>query len=435
MLSKHPVYILRPPHAIKEACAILGSRVSFSGLVLEMFAGAPLAELLARSFDSPSQLCDLADSAEDLLDVLSEGCASENLSEPEVLALWEWLKPHHRRKRAKLRDLSDRCAVALLRGGSQKRPPEVSAEAGFAEGWVVKGRRRRWPTRLKQWKHLGDKQRQDAEGSERSRWGSMLFDFVMEMRYPLAEAVREGHVDRNVATQSLLGLRAGTLRLRARRWQKFRTWLEQLKGRPTPSNIYEVAEYIMHLSTNGCGKTVPQDVLNALHTLERIGDVQPDDAWATRSYLKNQIKEAEMMCNASLDVKRAPTFLIALLVSLELFIVSDRPKFVRAHAWVRLVKLWACMRADDFQGVDPELVETDKLGLRLTIRRSKTTGPGKKHKVVWAFVSRHVSLAGTDWLDDGARLWQSWSSKRDHFHLQPRKDLEGVTTQMQVVSK
>ena len=110
--------------------------------------------------------------------------------------------------------------------------------------------------------------------------------------------------------------------------------------------------------------------------------------------------------------------------------VSDRPKFMRALAWVRLVKAWACMRADDFQGVDPLRIDVDKSGLRLTIRRSKTTGPGKKHKIVWGYVARSASLTGNNWLDVGAELWKSWASHRDHFHLQPRSDLQGVTSLM-----
>ena len=58
---------------------------------------------------------------------------------------------------------------------------------------------------------------------------------------------------------------------------KFRAWLLHVKGRSTPVTIYEVAENIQDLSRHGCGKSVPQDVLNALFTLERLSDVQPND--------------------------------------------------------------------------------------------------------------------------------------------------------------
>ena len=281
-----------------------------------MFSGAPLEAFLEQNFDSPSQLCDLADNAEDLGRVLSEDCASLGVLEQEVQELWNWLKPFHRRKRAKLRELGDRCAIALLRGEPQRGSPGVSAEAGIAEGWVIKGRRKKWPSRLRQCKQGGDRQRRDAEDVERARWGAKLVEYMMEMDYPVADAVNTGKVTRDVATHSLLGLRAGTLRLRARRWEKFRAWLLHVKGRSTPTTIYEVAEYIQDLSRNGCGKTVPQDVLNALFTVERLGDVQPNDSWASRSYLKNQVKEAELVCATTTDdVKRAPPFCVVMIAA------------------------------------------------------------------------------------------------------------------------
>ena len=43
---------------------------------------------------------------------------------------------------------------------------------------------------------------------------------------------------------------------------------------------------------------------------------------------------------------------------------------------------------------------------------------------------RSATLTGNNWLDVGAGLWKSWASHRDHFHLQPRSDLEGVTNLM-----
>ena len=61
---------------------------------------------------------------------------------------------------------------------------------------------------------------------------------------------QKGKVAQEVATHSLVGLRAGTLNLRTSRWEKFRFWLVHVKGRSAPSTINEVA--------------------NALFTLERL---------------------------------------------------------------------------------------------------------------------------------------------------------------------
>eukprot|EP00971_Amphidinium_carterae_P150952 2993315-Amphidinium_carterae.1 len=59
--------------------------------------------------------------------------------------------------------------------------------------------------------------------------------------------MENGEIDPEVATTSYLGLRQSTLRLRARRWRKFRDWLTIVQGRIVPNSVYEVAEYMSHL--------------------------------------------------------------------------------------------------------------------------------------------------------------------------------------------
>eukprot|EP00971_Amphidinium_carterae_P305936 6079622-Amphidinium_carterae.1 len=130
------------------------------------------------------------------------------------------------------------------------------------------------------------------------------------------------------------------------------------------------------------------------------------------------------------EPRRAPLFALAMMASLELYVTSTRPKYKRALAWVRLVKCWGCLRSDDIMGVSPTQVVLTGQGLTLTLIRTKTSGPGKRHKILYAHVDSRCTLVHTDWLAVGARLWQAWASNRDHFLLHPTSDLESVTSRM-----
>ena len=55
----------------------------------------------------------------------------------------------------------------------------------------------------------------------------------------------------------------------------------------------------------------------------------------------------------------------------------------------------------------------------MTLTQTKTTGPGKKVKTLKAYVARDSWLARRDWLVIGFRLWEAWSTDRQHFLLMP----------------
>eukprot|EP00971_Amphidinium_carterae_P335685 6471669-Amphidinium_carterae.1 len=184
-----------------------------------------------------------------------------------------------------------------------------------------------------------------------------------------------------------------------------------------------------HLVATSGGKTLPQDVWNALNLLEKTGN--SESMWSNQPFLKSHLKELTARCEESSPMtKQALPPTIAIIVSLELYVTSDRPQFKRAMAWVRLLKLWACLRADDVQGIVPDNVVLNDTGLTLTLRRTKTSGPGKKHVVVRAHVARDISLTGRDWLAIGFELWQEWSSARDFFYLLPQKDYRTTSGKM-----
>eukprot|EP00971_Amphidinium_carterae_P194559 3860819-Amphidinium_carterae.1 len=80
--------------------------------------------------------------------------------------------------------------------------------------------------------------------------------------------------------------------------------------------------------------------------------------------------------------------------------MGARPAYKRAMGWIRLVKLWVCMRKDDMLAIDPMEMRMTSVGLTM-----QNYGPrGGRHRIVEAYVARGVSLTGCGWLGAGYEL-------------------------------
>ena len=121
----------------------------------------------------------------------------------------------------------------------------------------------------------------------------------------------------------------------------------------------------------------------------------------------------------------APMFTVAMCISLECRVVDEHASiFSRALAWVVLLMLWSSLRCDDVQAIIPHRTLISQIGLRLTLGRSKTTGPDKPQKKVKAFVFRQASFTGHDWLGTGYAIWDSemFKYRRDYLMMEPSQD-------------
>ena len=66
--------------------------------------------------------------------------------------------------------------------------------------------------------------------------------------------------------------------------------------------------------------------------------------------------------------------------------------------------IWGTLRADDVQNIDPASLRLSGVGLRFTLGRTKTSGPGRRVGTLPGFVSRTTGLSGLDWMAEGVRL-------------------------------
>eukprot|EP00971_Amphidinium_carterae_P033817 666136-Amphidinium_carterae.1 len=97
------------------------------------------------------------------------------------------------------------------------------------------------------------------------------------------------------------------------------------KGRKTPEDVFDVAEYLLYLERNGCGKSVPLSVRGAVNTVEELGGRRKEQRRSQHPFLQATLKVLEI--NTRLEqgqppVKKAPNFTIAMVASLELYVVS-----------------------------------------------------------------------------------------------------------------
>eukprot|EP00971_Amphidinium_carterae_P338055 6475216-Amphidinium_carterae.1 len=164
--------------------------------------------------------------------------------------------------------------------------------------------------------------------------------------------------------------------------------MQIIKGHTAPEDVFDIAEYMLDLERNGCGKSVPLSVWSAVNTVEELGGRRKEQRWSQHPFLQATLKEINTRLEQGQPpVKKAPNFTVAMVASLELYVVSDRPCYQRAMAWVRLLKLWGCMRKDDLLAADPQSMRLTSAGLSLTLRQTKTTGPGRRHRHVQCHVA------------------------------------------------
>eukprot|EP00971_Amphidinium_carterae_P050391 992641-Amphidinium_carterae.3 len=85
--------------------------------------------------------------------------------------------------------------------------------------------------------------------------------------------------------------------------------------------------------------------------------------------------------------------------------------------WARLLKLWGCMRKDDLLAADPQSMRHTTAGLSLTLRQTKTTEPGRRHRLVQCHIASDLNLTG-------------WATDRDCFVPKPDSSLMSVSSKM-----
>ena len=295
--------------------------------------------------------------------------------------------------------------------------------------------RRRWPTRFKQAlaSTEGADQRLSLERAERGRWAAEVATVIVEAQLPAAEEALLASAPENVLFALGGSRRPTTLRIRARAWRRVRLWLSEVHGIPWPAHVGHMHDYIQAMLAVPCPRTWPTTVAATLAFYEKIGGVAEEARISTKATWLATIADAEQrLQGGGYLAAKAPLFPRALIASLELYVMGDHPRYRRALAWVRLIKVWASMRTNDLQGLPPAMLRRGPYGLKGVLMRTKTTGPGKQVKTVPIFVDRCCWIADPRWIDEGADLWDSddFNFGRDYFVPVPTADYMSVQHKM-----
>ena len=251
--------------------------------------------------------------------------------------------------------------------------------------------------------------RAEKESRDRERYALELAGILSEAGLPVVPQIYALD-DPNKAWLRVFGMRRSkTLRNRLRYWLRFRSWLVAYCGAVWPRRVSDLINYIEDSVKLGCTITLIDETQAALSVLEQVGRV-PEGEQLNRDQLWRSHISAWKVELDGRGEPRGPAqpFTVAILIALELVVGdTDHSFYKRLIAWTMLLGVWGCMRTDDIQSVAPESVRVSTRGLSMRLSRSKTTGPGKLHGKVHAFVRRDITITGTDWIAIGVQLLQS----------------------------
>ena len=164
-----------------------------------------------------------------------------------------------------------------------------------------------------------------------------------------------------------------------------------------------------------CGRSVPEAIMKVIRWLEAVAELPEADcyrrlAWAAKD------KTVALSESAPLT-KRSPRYPALLLVKMERFVLDKGEATVlRVFAWIKLLKIWACLRWSDLQAIKPADLRLTEGRLATTLRKTKTSGPTKRVKELPVCVSEVTFYEDPLWLETGFNLLKQLANcKRDYL--------------------
>ena len=242
---------------------------------------------------------------------------------------------------------------------------------------------------------------------EDAKVARLLFEELGIMGAPVLEKFKEVR-DPERAKVSILGkYRASTARRYLAYWQNFRRWTESVYNGP-PRNGAQLVDYLHAREEEGMGASVPLAISKAVSWFEKLGGFPREDHMTedvlVQMVVRGMLKRLE---DKTPPRKRAPRLLSCMLPALERLVTSrEMPDRLRLGAWAKLLKVWASFRFDDLAHLRVEAVKYYDERLSGLMKRTKTTGAGKRVKDLPFHIGRDA------WIDDSSWLKAGWEIAR-----------------------
>ena len=273
------------------------------------------------------------------------------------------------------------------------------------------------------------------ENKELKKWTEQLIQVLTDMEAPALL-----HIDLCMnparALEEISGkARASTIKRYVRTWQGFTRWLFAAKGRSLPMESADIVDYIHHRSDEPCGPSIPFSIVGAISWIEKIAQVTQDRRWANDQAVENaSTKATERLSTDAPMIRRAPRFYTLIMELMEDYVMNvDKQPYLRGIAWLKLVKMWDCLRYDCQLHMAPHEIRFFEGRLTVILRRTKTSGANRRVRELPVHVSQHAYLFTPEWLKTGFDLWKEIADfKRDYFL--PRSSADGRTAIAQLAT-
>ena len=254
-----------------------------------------------------------------------------------------------------------------------------------------------------------------------------VWKIVEKCMFPAVEVLRASVAPDRLLLRFGSGKRTGTLKEKVRSFGVMSKWMEAVFNKPFPTMVSELADYILERGSEPCGPTVPASILGMINYFEEIGCVSASDRLGKNGLLKALTDDLrlELVCDVPKPKQKANQLLICQVAAWEI-IVCDSSYFttVRLSAWVKLMKVWACLRTSDLAGIPQNMITLVQGGLRGQIHATKTTGAGKSVGVLYFVISAGAYIVKSGWLDTGFRLFTGIRTGKSFILPLPTKDRE-----------
>ena len=237
------------------------------------------------------------------------------------------------------------------------------------------------------------------------------------MGAPVLEQIA-GVKDVDKAYRSLLGqYRHTTVKRYLAYWQNFRLWVVKSCG-SQPKSPAQLVDYLHAREEEGMGPYVPLSVSKAVAWFEKTSGVPAEEAMSADPLLNLVVRDLlKRLEDNSPPRKRAPRLLSCFIPALEKM-VMDRgiDDALRLGAWMKLLKVWASFRFDDLAHLKASMVKVYDGKMSGLLKRTKTTGGGKRVKELPFHIAKDAWIKEQGWLMEGWKL-SDGAKKNDELLL------------------